>query len=193
MPDSSQRCLIFKVVAAGAGGVGKTTFFHRYTHNVFLANTLLTVGVNFHSKDLVLDEKMIKLFVWDLSGQPRFRYMHESYILGSTAGMVFFDISHPETITEVPSWVEEFRSRGQSSMPIILIGTKLDLATPESETIARNVALLAVEQLDLAFYMQTSSKANVNVSVVFARLIGLLLGKNIGFPAADRQEIQLSP
>ncbi len=105
--------------------------------------------------------------------------------------MVFFDISNPGSIAEVPYWVEAFRSKGMPTMPVVLIGTKLDLASPENERVAQNVAQMAVEQLDLSFYMPTSSKMNVNVSEVFDRLMRMLIRKLHGFAVTNAQETHL--
>jgi GTPase SAR1 family protein len=108
------------------------------------------------------------------------------------AGMVFFDISNPATISDVPYWVERFRSAGKAALPIVLIGTKLDLASPDSEKVALEVAQQTVEQLKLSFYMPTSSKTNVNVSEVFERLMAMLVRKAVGYSYASTREIHVS-
>nr|MDO8113667.1 Rab family GTPase [Candidatus Sigynarchaeota archaeon] len=193
MDNSNRSSHIFKIVAGGAGGVGKTTFFLRYTNGLFLSNTSMTVGVAFHTRDIIKDQAKIKIFAWDLSGQPRFRCMQDTYLLGAVAGMLFFDLSRPESISEVHEWVNLLRTKGSPSMPIILIGTKLDLVAPEQEAATIKAGESMADLLGLSFFIKTSSKTDVNVSEAFDRLVELLLQKQSSTQRAITPAMQVFP
>ncbi len=77
------RSPIFKTVLIGEGGVGNTSITVRYTENRFDPNMKMTIGVNFASKEVTLEEGSIRLMLWDLGGQPRFRDVVEGYFRGA--------------------------------------------------------------------------------------------------------------
>ncbi|MBD3187426.1 GTP-binding protein, partial [Candidatus Bathyarchaeota archaeon] len=70
----------WKLIVGGMGGVGKTTFLHRYIHDKFISDTKLTVGCQFHSTVVNRHGKQIGLIIWDLGGQQRFRFIQDKYI-----------------------------------------------------------------------------------------------------------------
>ncbi|HME53639.1 MAG TPA: Rab family GTPase [Candidatus Lokiarchaeia archaeon] len=167
---------IFKVVVGGAGGVGKTTLLHRYLHNEFLTDTSMTIGVNFLNKELIRDDgTKIVLTLWDLGGQERFRFFQPSCCMGSKAAIVFFDMTRLDTSIQVKEWVDMFRTNGSPTIPIILGGTKLDLATPDLIDGINEYANKLVDQFGLANYIPTSSKTGENIEETFNFIVDLLL------------------
>ena len=67
---------IFKVIVAGAGGVGKTTLLHRIVHDKFLSDTKMTIGVEFFLLNMAVDNPSVEgenieinLQLWDFGGQ----------------------------------------------------------------------------------------------------------------------------
>lgn len=166
---------IFKIVVGGAGGVGKTTMLHRYLHNVFLPTTAMTIGIAFHTKELVTDYCNVKLTLWDLGGQERFRFMQPSYCAGAKAGIVFFDMSRLDTILQVKEWVDMFRKQASSDIPIFLGGTKLDALSPEMIEQANYLGKSVADKLGLSCYFPTSSLTGTNIDELFASLLESVL------------------
>ena len=58
--------MVFKVITAGEGGVGKTTLLYRYVKGKFLADTKMTLGVDFYIQEIEANGKLINLQIWDL-------------------------------------------------------------------------------------------------------------------------------
>ena len=52
---------VLKVITAGDGGVGKTTLLYKYIEGKFLADTRMTIGVEFFLKELTIDEDNKKI------------------------------------------------------------------------------------------------------------------------------------
>ncbi len=174
MPEESY---LFKIVVGGAGGVGKTTLLHRYLHNVFVPNSTMTIGVAFHSKEVVIEglQKRIKLALWDLGGQQRFRFLQTSYSAGARAGIVFFDMTRFDTMVQVKDWVEMFRTHASPGMPIVLGGTKLDVVDPSLVEETNQLARETAAQLGLQAYIPTSSKSGTGIEEIFKYLVDVLL------------------
>ena len=63
---------LFKLVLIGDSGVGKSNLLSRFTRNQFNLESKSTIGVEFATKSLDIDGKVIKAQIWDTAGQERF-------------------------------------------------------------------------------------------------------------------------
>jgi len=166
---------IIKIVIGGAGGVGKTTLLHRYLHGEFLPDTSLTIGIQFHTKELMRNGQKIVLSLWDLGGQDRFRFLQPTYCKGAQAGIVFFDMSFPGTIRQVKEWVDLFRNNTIGNIPIVLGGTKLDCVDKDVIESIYLEARETVEDLGMLCFIPTSSKTGMNVQELISNIIDSVL------------------
>jgi tRNA U34 5-carboxymethylaminomethyl modifying GTPase MnmE/TrmE len=62
---------LFKVVLIGDSGVGKSNLLSRFTKNEFSLESKSTIGVEFATRSLNIDGKVIKAQIWDTAGQER--------------------------------------------------------------------------------------------------------------------------
>ena len=155
---------ILKILTAGEGGVGKTTLLHRYVEGKFSADTKMTIGVEFFLKEIEVDGKQCTLQLWDFGGQARFRFLLESYVLGAKGALLMFDLTRPMTLENLQEWVNIVR-RGDSNLPILFLGTKLDL---ENEIMIDDDYVLQYrDRFNLFDYMKVSSKSGNNVMESF--------------------------
>ncbi|KAG6382314.1 hypothetical protein SASPL_158025 [Salvia splendens] len=60
---------LFKVVLIGDSGVGKSNLLSRFTRNEFSLESKSTIGVEFATRSLTVDGKVIKAQIWDTAGQ----------------------------------------------------------------------------------------------------------------------------
>ena len=63
---------LFKVVLIGDSGVGKSNLLSRFTRNEFSLETKSTIGVEFATRSIRVDDKIVKAQIWDTAGQERF-------------------------------------------------------------------------------------------------------------------------
>ena len=68
--------------------------------------------------------------LWDFGGQERFRFLLSKYVKGATGALLLHDLTNPTSIENANEWVELVR-KYNDNLPIILVGTKYDLAVPE--------------------------------------------------------------
>ena len=59
----------FKIIIIGNVAVGKTSILNKYLLNEFKSSYYSTVGVEFKSKNLIIDKSKVKLKIWDTCGQ----------------------------------------------------------------------------------------------------------------------------
>ena len=62
---------LFKVVLIGDSGVGKTNLLSRFSRNEFSSESKSTIGVEFATRTIRVDEKLVKAQIWDTAGQER--------------------------------------------------------------------------------------------------------------------------
>ena len=159
----------------GDASVGKTSFTKRYCYNIFLANEKLTVGVDFHVKTIEINNKKIKLQIWDIGGEERFRFLLPTYVLGANAAFLLYDITRPQTLDNIPEWLNIVR-RKAGSIPIMLIGAKLDLGEAQRQ-VPREYGIQISEKFDLDAFSEISSKESINVNKSFDVLTEVTLEK----------------
>lgn len=163
---------ILKILTAGEGGVGKTTLLHRYVEGKFSAETKMTIGVEFFLKELEIDDKRVTCQLWDFGGQERFRFLLESYVLGAKGALLLFDLTRPMTLENLGQWVDICR-KGDPDLPIIFIGTKLDLV--DEIMVDDDYAEEFQKEYKLFDYIKISSKTGNNVNTAFHTLTRKIL------------------
>jgi Ras-related protein Rab-11A len=166
---------VFKVLVAGQGGVGKTTFLTRAVTGKFSQNTSMTIGVEFHLLNLTIDGTPIVLQVWDFGGQERFRFMLESYVAGAKGAMLLFDLTRMITLDNLGDWIKICR-KNDPSLPILFIGTKQDRV--EDITVSDDYAKEFLAPLNLYEYVKISSKDGTNVIPAFENIARKIIELN---------------
>jgi Ras-related protein Rab-7L1 len=86
---------MFKIIVVGEQSVGKTSILNAYVYGIFKENQKSTVGCEFQVKLLpsTNDREEIKLQLWDIAGQERFKSITKVYIRGAIGCIVVTDIT----------------------------------------------------------------------------------------------------
>lgn len=74
---------LFKYIIIGDTGVGKSCILLQFTDRKFQPIHDLTIGVEFGARLIQIDNKSIKLQIWDTAGQESFRSITRSYYRGA--------------------------------------------------------------------------------------------------------------
>jgi len=122
------------------------------------------VQVEFGARMVTIDNRQIKLQIWDTAGQESFRSITRSYYRGAAGALLVYDITRRETFNHLARWLEEARQNANNQMVIMLIGNKSDLdhrrqvTKEEGEKFARDNNLI---------FLETSAKTASNVEEAF--------------------------
>ena len=165
---------ILKILTAGEGGVGKTTLLHRYVEGKFSAETKMTIGVEFFLKETEIDENQCTLQLWDFGGQERFRFLLESYVLGAKGALLMFDLTRMMSLENLEQWLNIVR-KGNPNLPVLFVGTKLDLV--DEIQVDDDYANSFLKEFNLLGFLKISSKTGENVAEVFNYLTRTILEK----------------
>ena len=124
---------IFKYIIVGESSVGKSCLLLQFLDNKFKDSHDLTIGVDFGSKIIRLDDGTnVKVQIWDTAGQESFRSITKSYYRGSICALLVYDITRRSTFENLARWLEDLRDVAYNKMVVMLIGNKDDL-TAERE------------------------------------------------------------
>ena len=148
----------------GDAGVGKSSIILRYTKNEFNSQMVSSIGVDFKAKDIIVNNKKVKLQLWDTAGHERFRTITTSYYRGAHGIATVFDLTNRESFEHVEKWLEEINKYAKENVMRFLIGNKSDLVN-ERQVSYEEVRALA-NKLNI-YYVETSAKNNVNISDFF--------------------------
>jgi len=117
----------FKIVIAGQKNVGKTSLLRRYATGKFDTSTLSTIGVDFETKKIIVDDLEILLNLWDFAGEQKFRILFPSYISGASGALILYDITSKDSLYDLESWIDIIDNVESPPRTRILIEHKIDL------------------------------------------------------------------
>ena len=93
----------FKIIIIGDYRVGKTSLLCRYTGSA-LPNADKSINVDVRVKTLHKGDKRVKLQIWDIAGQERFRTAGASYYRGALGVLLVYDVTNRESFQNIGYW-----------------------------------------------------------------------------------------
>ena len=123
--------LCLKIILVGDSGVGKTNILTRFTKDIFNHDNKTTIGVEFGTKIINIQDHVVKLQIWDTAGQERYKSITVAYYKGSKGAFIVYDVSKKQTFDSVIKWYNDIKKNGEKDLSIILIGNKTDLKDRE--------------------------------------------------------------
>ena len=183
--DSEGECM-YKLVIIGESGVGKSNLLLRFTRNEFEPEKKFTIGVEFATRTIEHDGKVIRAQIWDTAGQEKYRAITDAYYRGAEGALVVYDVSKKDTFTSVERWLQELKNGCDSDIVIMIVGNKADL-TQEREVNENEGVEFAQKQK--AFFIETSALDGTNVEKAFSDiLIQIYKRKNNGVKKEENVE-----
>ncbi|MBY9020106.1 MAG: GTP-binding protein [Candidatus Lokiarchaeota archaeon] len=169
----------FKICIVGDSEVGKTTTLNQYLKRRFVPGAQRTIGSNFFVKYVKFPEidHLFTLQVWDLAGQPRFKWVRYAFYKGAKGIIYAFDLTRKDTLDSILTWKEEVESK-IGIVPNILVGNKLDLLTSENRIINLEEVCHIQQEVSAIEYIETSAKLGTKVDDVFSKLTLKIFNSN---------------
>ena len=118
---------IYKIKYKKNIAVGKSCILLQFTENKFRNQHELTIGVEFGSKTIELNGKLVKIQIWDTAGQEAFQAITRTYYKAAQGVLLVYDITRKDTFNHLKKWLNEIRTNSSKSITIILIGNKKDM------------------------------------------------------------------
>ncbi len=160
----------FKIIVIGPAAVGKSSLIRRFVEDKFVFNYKFTIGVDFFSKYVEYEKKQkVRLLIWDIGGQDRFKSLLPSFYNGTNGALVVFDLSRAQTFPRMKEWLSDMKQLIGKKIPVVIIGNKSDLISEIGEVIDRNEPSKYAKE-ENCLYIETSAKEGDNVENAFIEL-----------------------
>jgi small GTP-binding protein len=91
--DYAQYDLSFKLIVIGDSGVGKSCLTMKATKNLFETNYSATVGFEFFTFNIKINDKIIKLQIWDTCGQEIYKSLITNFYRNSSLAVMAYSIN----------------------------------------------------------------------------------------------------
>ena len=164
---TSEPTITFKILTIGESGVGKTCVLRRFVENKFLKNHLATIGIDFKTKTLNINNQEIKLKIWDTAGQERFRNITTQYYKGADGIVLVYDVTDEASYDKIKDWMEQITSNThQDEIGLVLLGNKCDM---EPRNVTEEMGNKMAEELKIN-YFETSALTGQGIKEAFEQL-----------------------
>lgn len=162
--------VLMKVIILGDSGVGKTSLMNQYVNKRFSLQYKATIGADFLTKELIVQDRLITMQLWDTAGQERFQSLGVAFYRGADSCILVFDVNNSKSFETIDSWKDEFliqaNPRDVQNFPFILIGNKVD-QDQSKRMVSQKRALNWCAANGNIPYFETSAKEAINVDQAF--------------------------
>ncbi|KAK4722307.1 hypothetical protein R3W88_012540 [Solanum pinnatisectum] len=167
---SIRRRTLLKVIVLGDSGVGKTSLMNQYVHKKFSQQYKATIGADFVTKELQIDDRLVTLQIWDTAGQERFQSLGVAFYRGADCCVLVYDVNVMRSFDNLDNWHEEFLKQANppdpKTFPFILLGNKIDIDGGNSRVVSEKKAKEWCTSKGIP-YFETSAKEDINVDAAF--------------------------
>ena len=88
---------------------------------------IATVRFEFLIINMKIKNKIIKLQLWDTSGQERYKCMTSSCCRNSSCAIIVYDITNRQSFEHIELWVQECRNYSPPDIVFVFVGNKSKL------------------------------------------------------------------
>ena len=157
--------LSFKIIIVGDSGVGKSCLSIKASRNYFEDFYSPTVGFEFLTFNVKVEDQNIKLQIWDTCGQEVYRSLISSFYRSASLAIIVYSIDNEESYINIEKWLNDIKTQSNPDVKIFLIGNKADLE--DKRQVTKESGEKFYKDHKLSFFTETSAKTGFNVQNVF--------------------------
>ncbi|CAG5182787.1 uncharacterized protein ALTATR162_LOCUS10334 [Alternaria atra] len=149
---------------------GRRLTRHLQVNKKFSASYKATIGADFLTKEVLVDDRLVTMQLWDTAGQERFQSLGVAFYRGADCCVLVYDVNNSKSFDTLDSWRDEFLVQASpmdpESFPFVVIGNKIDVE--ESKRMISSKRAMAFCQSKGGIpYFETSAKEAINVEQAF--------------------------
>ena len=117
----------YKLIFLGDQSVGKSCIMNRFMNDTFTEDYQATIGLDFQSKNIQIDNQDIHLLLYDTAGQEKFRSLIPMYTRDANIVLLVYDISCENSFLHLNDWLKDLTNINKDEVIFALVGNKNDL------------------------------------------------------------------
>jgi Ras-related protein Rab-6A len=154
----------YKLIFLGDQGVGKSCILNRFLNDTFIEDYQATIGLDFQSKNVQIENQPIHLLLYDTAGQEKFRSLIPMYTRDANIILLVYDISNKDTFNHLPDWIRDLTNVNINEIIFVIVANKIDLNAQRAVTLEEGQKF--AEEHDFLF-QEISAKTGVGFSELF--------------------------
>ena len=155
----------FKIIVVGDSGVGKSSITLKATKNEFHDCYNSTVGFEFCTFNIQIENTIIRLQIWDTCGQEIYRSLISSFYQTCGLAILVYSVDNAESFKSIPFWIKEIKNQSHPDIKLILVGNKTDLSDKREVSTEEGEQFAKENKMDL--FLETSAKSGFNAQNLF--------------------------
>ena len=163
--DYTNFDLSFKLIVIGDSGVGKSCLTNNAVKNIFDDSYNATVGFEFFTFNVKINDKIVKLQIWDTCGQELYRSLITNFYRNSSLAVMVYAINNKDSFENIDMWLRELRTHSNPDAKVFLIGNKIDLENERQITKEQGEQFTKDNKIN--GFMEASAKTGVNAQKIF--------------------------
>jgi len=145
---------------------------NQYVNRKFSKQYKATIGADFLTKEVQVDDRLVTMQIWDTAGQERFQSLGVAFYRGADCCVLCYDVNTQKTFENLENWRDEFLIQASPAdpdgFPFVVLGNKVDVEGGESRVVSEKKAKSWCTSKGAMPYFETSAKEDVNVEAAFA-------------------------
>lgn len=169
----------FKMILIGDSGVGKTCITQNAIKDVFDTTYMSTVGFEFSSIHVNVNNKIVKLQLWDTCGQEIYHSLISNFYRNAVLAIMVYSIDCVQSFESISKWLNEIKINSSPDVRMFLIGNKVDLEDRREVSFEKGEQFALKNGINL--FMESSARDSVNSKKVFIEAAKLLLEDHLKY------------
>jgi Ras-related protein Rab-2A len=158
--DFAQYDISFKIIVIGDSGVGKSCLTTQAVRNNFEEFYTATVGFEFLTFNMKINNNVLKLQIWDTCGQEVYKSLISNFYRNSSLALILYAINNKDSFQHAENWLNDLKSQANPNVRVFLVGNKCDLE--KERVISKEEGEKFKEEKKLDKFIETSAKTGEN-------------------------------
>ena len=158
--DFAQYDISFKIIVIGDSGVGKSCLTTQAVRNNFEEFYTATVGFEFLTFNMRINNNVLKLQIWDTCGQEVYKSLISNFYRNSSLALILYAINNRDTFLHAETWLNDLKNQANPNVKVFLVGNKSDLEN--ERVVSKEEGEKFKEEKKLDRFIETSAKTGEN-------------------------------
>ena len=168
----------YKLIFLGDQSVGKSCILNRFMNDTFTEEYQATIGLDFQSKNVQIDNQDIHLLLYDTAGQEKFRALIPMYTRDANIILLVYDVTSKDSFLHLSDWLRDLTNVKKEEVIFAVVGNKTDL--DDRREVNSNEGENYAKEHDFIF-AEVSAKTGDGIEKLFDVILKEMLKKKSGY------------